>query len=482
MELSQFHHWQGGLIMNSVNHGRFQQQIRFLRRQFLQDGDLPFAKVLTSASIAKAVQLAGLNWRERIFTPIVTLWVFLGQVLSADNCCRAAVARLNAHRVSLGSSPVSAATGGFCQARKRLPEGFFAAIARHTGREIENAVHTPWLWMQRRVLMFDGTIVSMPDTEENQAEYPQPPSQRPGVGFPLARIAAIFSFSTGAVIDLGIAAYSGKSQGELSLLRQLIGVFLPGDVMLADRLMCSWREMVMLKSRGVDVVTRLTSHRSADFRRGKRLGKDDHIVRWAKPDLRPVEFADKDLPDYLDVRETRITVDHAGFRALSIILVTTLLDDKLITAHDLQQLYRARWHNELDLRALKETLQMDVLRCKTPELIRKEIWTHIISYNLIRAMIAQAAMKHAIEPRTISFKGAMQTLAAFQSVIKAVCQRSKLRIEIYLQVLDAIATHRVAKRPDRFEPRLKKRRDGRYDRLTKPRYIAKCQIQRRLNR
>ncbi len=216
--------------------------------------------------------------------------------------------------------------------------------------------------------------------------------------------------------------------------------------------MCSWREMVMLKSRGVDVVTRLTSHRSADFRRGKKLGKDDHIVRWAKPNLRPVEFADNDLPDYLDVRETRITIEHAGFRAILITLVTTLLDAKLISTQALVQLYRARWHNELDLRVLKKTLQMDVLCCKTPELVRKEIWAHIISYNLIRALIAQSAMKHGIEPRTISFKGAMQTLAAFQPLLKAICRGdSKQWIEIYRRVLDAIALHRVGNRPDRFD-------------------------------
>jgi Transposase DDE domain len=467
--------------MHSRNIGRFEQQIRFLRRQFLQDGQLPFAKVLTSASIAKVVELAELNWRERIFSPIVTLWVFLAQVMSPDNSCRAAVARLNAHRVSLGTSPGSPATGAYCQARKRLPERFFAAIARHTGREIEKAVDGTWLWMKRRVLMFDGTLVSMPDTKENQAEYPQPSSQKPGLGFPLARIAAIFSLSTGAIIDLAIGGYSGKSQGELSLLRQLVGVFLPGDVMLADRLMCSWREMAMLKSRGVDVVTRLTSHRSTDFRRGKRLGKGDHIVRWARPNLRPVDFADNDLPDYLEVRETRVTIEHAGFRSISIILVSTLLDDKLIAAKDLMQLYKARWNNELDLRVIKETLQMNVLCCKTPELIRKEIWAHIISYNLIRAMIAQAATKHAIEPRTISFKGAMQTLAAFQPLIEAVCRdRTKHRIEIYQKILDAIVMHRVGDRPDRFEPRLRKRRDGAYDLLTKPRHLAKSEIRQRL--
>ncbi len=214
-----------------------------------------------------------------------------------------------------------------------------------------------------------------------------------------------------------------------------------------------------------------------DFRRGKRLGKGDHIVRWLKPSLRRLISQIASFPEYLDVRETRITVDHAGFRTLSIIIVTTLLDDKLVTVDDLKQLYRARWHNELNLRVLKETLQMDVLCCKTPELIRKEIWAHIISYNLIRAMIAQSAMKHGIEPRTISFKGAMQTLAAYQPVLKAIWRdRSKRRVEIYHQVLDAIATHRVGDRPDRFEPSQRKRRNGAYDLLTKPRNQAKREI------
>src|SRR5262249_24505346 len=152
------------------------------------------------------------------------------------------------------------------------------------------------------------------------------------------------------------------------------------------------------------------------------------------------------------------------------IIVTTLLDAEQVSAHDLAELYRARWNAELDLRSLKQTLQMDILRCKTPELVRKEIWTHILAYNLIRTVIAQAAAKHRLEPRTISFKGAIQPREAFHPLIAARGDcASTHRRSLYDQLLDAVVTHRVADRPDRFEPRQRKRRQKKYDRMMKPR-------------
>ena len=188
------------------------------------------------------------------------------------------MARLIAHRVSRGQRPCSAETGAYCQARKRLPEEFFSEVARQTGTALEANAKEQWLWKGRRVLAYDGSTVSMPDTPENQQAYPQPPQQKPGVGFPLARIAAFFSLSCGAVVDLAICRYSGKGNSELGMLRKLWDILLPGDVMLADRYMCAWYEIFMLKERGVDSVIRLSVHRSADFRRGRRLGKGDHIV------------------------------------------------------------------------------------------------------------------------------------------------------------------------------------------------------------
>jgi hypothetical protein len=461
--------------MRYSSQGRFQQQVRFLRRQFLQDGDLPFTNVLSEQIVAQALTAIQVFWMDRIYSPLVMLWVFLGQVLSADHSCRRAVARLIAHRISRGQSPCSSETGAYCQARKRVPEEFFSEVARQTGRALETNADPRWLWKQRRVHVFDGSSVSMPDTPKNQRAYPQPDTQKPGLGFPLARIAAVFSLSCGAILDLAICRYAGKGQSELGMLRTLWDMFRPGDVLLADRLMCSWTEMVMLKRRGVDSVTRL-SKRKADFRRGKRLGKGDHIVKWPKP-TKPRSI-DREtynaLPDFLTVRETHVRIEQAGFRVQSIIVVTTLLDAEEITKSDLAELYRARWNAELDLRSLKHTMQMEILRCKTPELVRKEIWTHLMAYNLIRTIIAQAAITHDIDPRSISFKGAIQTLEAFQPVIAIQGQLDfGLRMNLYQQLLDAIAIHRVADRPDRFEPRLRKRRPKHYGFLRKPRHQTK---------
>ncbi len=466
--------------MRDSNRGPFRQQASFLRRQFLQDGDLPFTNVLTERVVAQALTAINVRWLDRIYSPLVTLWVFLGQVLSADHSCRAAVARLIAHRLSQGQRPCSAETGAYCQARKRLPEEFFSDVARRTGRALEADVDARWLWKSRRVYVYDGSSVSMPDTPENQRDYPQPDTQKRGLGFPLARIAAVFSLACGAVLDLGICRYAGKGQSELGMLRTLWNMFRPGDVLLADRLMCTWTEMVMLKQRGVDCVCRLTSHRTADFRRGERLGKNDHIVKWLKPTKpRSIDRETYDaLPEFLMIRECRVQIEQRGFRVRSLVIATTLLDADPFPKDDLAQLYRARWNAELDLKSLKRTLQMDVLRCKTPELVRKEIWTHVLAYNLIRTVMAQAATKHGIEPRSISFKGTVQTLEAFQPVIALQGENNAARRKVlYEYLLDAIAIHRVADRPDRFEPRLRKRRPKHYGFLRKPRQETKRDMQ-----
>lgn len=458
--------------MRSYNQGRFQQQASFLRRQFLQDGELPFTDVLPNDTVAQALAALNIVWLDRIYSPLVTLWVFLSQVLTQDHSCRAAVARLIAHRASRGERPCSAETGAYCQARKRLPEEFFAAVARKTGQALDDNAWQRWLWKGRRVLVYDGSTVSMPDTMENQRAYPQPPQQQPGLGFPLARIAVFFSLSCGAVLDLAICSYSGKGHSELGMLHKLWNLLRSGDVILADRYMCSWYEILLLRQRGIDTVSRIHHCRRVDFRCGRRLGKDDHIVQWQKPGrIRSIDWRmQKSLPDLLAIRETRVRIKQPGFRCRSIIVISTLLDAKAVPASDLAELYRARWNAELDLRSLKQTMQMDILRCKTPELVRKEIWTHILAYNLIRTIIAQAASRRDIKPRSISFKGTIQTLEAFQPLIamQGDCSRARRQI-LYDRLLDAVATHRVADRPDRFEPRQRKRRQKKYDRMMKPR-------------
>src|SRR5437764_6291422 len=305
------------------NSGSVREQVGFRRRQFLQDGGLPFTDVLTEDVITQALAAVG-GWLDRIFSPLVTLWVFLGQVLSADHSCRAAVARLIAHRLARGQEPCSARTGAYCQARQRLPEAFFSETALRAGRALDAGAGEGWLWKKRRVYVYDGSSVTMPDTPANQAEYPQPAAQRPGLGFPLARIGAVFSLACGAVVGLGLCRYAGKGQSDLGVLRNLLDLFRPGDVMLADRLMCAWTEMVMLKERGVDSVCRLSSHRTADFRRGRRLGKGDHVVLWPKPPRpRTIDRAAyAALPESLTVRECRVQVEQPGFRITTLIVAT----------------------------------------------------------------------------------------------------------------------------------------------------------------
>jgi hypothetical protein len=457
--------------MRFSNQGRFREQARFLRQQYLQDGALPFSDILTDDFIRQAMSVVDGVWKDRIYTPVVTLWVFLTQVLSADHSCRGAVARFIAHRLSHGQSRCSAETGAYCQARKRLPEKFFATAACLVGRALDAKVDTKWLWKERRVYLFDGTTVIMPDTPENQQAYPQVYNQKRGLGFPIARVGALTSLACGAILNLGVCRYAGKGQGEVSLLRQLWDVLHPGDVLLTDRLMANWLNILLLQQRGIELVARLNkANRRADFRRGKRLDRHDHIVRWYKPTtIRSLNWqAYKVLPEFITVRETLIPVAQPGFRTKTIVIVTTLLDQLQTTPHDLADLYRARWNNELDLRSIKCTLQMNELRCKTPDLVRKEIWTHILAYNLIRTIMAQAATLHNLAPRSISFKGTIQTVEAFQPIIER-AHNPAHRIELCRHLLDAIATHQVADRPNRFEPRVKKHRRNHFGWLMKPR-------------
>ncbi len=456
------------------NPRRLRPQVQFLRRQFAQDAALPFSDVLSEDLVARALTAACVSWVERTFSPLVTLWVFLSQVLSADHSCRAAVARLLAHRAARGQKPCSAQTGAYCQARRRLPEAFLAEVACSVGRGLDARAERDWLWKGRRVYLFDGTTVTMPDTPENQAAYPQVYNRKPGLGFPIARLGATISLACGAVVSLGFCQYAGKGQGEVSLLRRLWDVLLPGDVLLADSLIANFANISLLQARGVELVSRLNkAHRKADFRRGQRLGEDDHLVRWLKPtSVRSLDRKTyKALPEFITIREARIRVTQPGFRTRSFVVVTTLTDAQQTTKEDLATLYRARWNNELDLRSIKSTMQMRELRCKTPELVRKEVWAHVLAYNLLRTVMAQAAARHDITPRPVSFAGAMQTLKAFQPLLEfgARAADAAARLRLYHELLDAIATHRVGDRPDRYEPRLKKRRRNYYDWLTKPR-------------
>jgi putative transposase len=441
----------------------FQATVAEARRH----GNLYFAVLLPQDRILNAFDAARATWQSWIYTPAVTVWTFLSQCLSPDHSCRDAVAKVIAWRAAEELPPCSADTGAYCMARSNLPEDVLHGLMRDIGKEVENESPEAWLWHGRKVRAVDGSTITMPDTSENQAAYPQAKTQKPGCGFPIARILVIFSLAAGTVLEAAIGKYKGKQTGENSLFRRLYDAMAEGDVILADRYFSGWCDIALCLQRGLDVVVHKNKLRRTDFRMGRRLGKDDHLVSWSKsprPEWMSIaEYAA--LPDALTLREVRVRVTQKGFRTRSLVVATTLIDADEYSSEEIASLYRRRWQAELHLRSLKIVLQMDHLRCKTPERVRNEFWMHLLGYNLIRSVMASAALESGCSPWEISFKGTLQTLGQFLPILL-----SKISSEMWCEaLLRAVATHVVGHRPDRFEPRLVKRRPKLYDYLNKPR-------------
>jgi hypothetical protein len=370
-------------------------------------------------------------------------------------------------RLARRLEPCSAETGAYCTARERIPEEACQQLMRETGRAVEEQAPREWRWQGRRVLDVDGSTITMPDTPENQAEYPQMSSQLPGCGFPIARIVVVFSLAVGTVLDAAIGKYKGKLTGENSLFRTLHGLLEPGDVVLADRYFSGWIDLALLLERGVDSVVRKHQLRATDFRTGQRLGPHDHLVHWTKPphpDWMTPEQYDA-LPDELTLREVLVNVRQKGFRTKELVIVTTLLDAEAYPTDEIAILYRRRWQAELNLRSLKVVLQMDHLRCKTPHRVRNEFYMHLVAYNLIRQLLAVAACRAGREPWTVSFKGALQTITHLLPLLSTTVSTTRWCEAL----LDALETHIVGQRPDRFEPRVRKRRQKKYLFMRHPR-------------
>jgi hypothetical protein len=341
-------------------------------------------ELLPVERVERAVAAEGVKFRRCLFTPLLTLWTFLGQVLDPDRSCRNAVQKLLAFLAVGGvpwgggrgpdeQDPCGPDTGPYCKARARLPEALVSRLAKESGEDLHRRLPSGRLLGGRPVKVVDGTTCSMPDTAENQKAWPQPPTQKPGLGFPLVRLVAVLSLNCAAVLGLAIGPYAGKQSGETALLRGLLesdpDALRAGDVLLADRYYASYWMLALLRGRGVDGVFRQHQLRATDFRRGRRLGREDHVVVWRKPEQRPEwmdQAAYEQVPAELTVREVRVRVTQRGFRVRSLVLATTLLDAAVYGKQDLAEAFRCRWHVELDLRSIKRTMGMSVLRCKTP--------------------------------------------------------------------------------------------------------------------
>jgi len=431
---------------------------------------LPFSQILRKDDIDPKLQDAVI-YRERIFTPHVTLLAFLSQVMDDDQSQQAAVSRVVAEFIARGEEPPSANTAAYSQARSKLSESLLSSLVRDSATQLEAEIPAEWLWNGRKVKLVDGSTVSMPDTPANQAAYPQAKTQNPGIGFPIARVVVLVDYFTGAVADFAIGAYSGKETGEHALFRQLVSSLSVRDVLLGDRYYPSFFLIAMLIRNGIDGVFPIHSARDYDFKTGISLGDKDHVAKWKRP-AKP-KWMEQDeydsFPKEISVREVAIEKHRQGFRSQTLVLVTTLLDAVTTTKNMLAELYNYRWFVEISLRNIKTVMHMDILRGKTPGMVRKEIWVHLLAYNLIRKIMVQAAIIYQRRPAELSFKLALQTIKAFQ-------QRGLLKdnsCEIYTKLLKAIAYKKVGNRNGRQEPRAVKRRPKAFPRLQQSRGFYK---------
>jgi len=393
--------------------------------------------------------------------------MFLAQAMSDDRSCQKAVNDAAIKRLIGGLSPCSTHTGGYCQARQRLPVEMVSALTRYTGQAMNQHIPDQWRWHGKRVHLIDGTTVSLPDTQANQAIYPQQSVQKPGLGFPIGRLVGVICLSSGMILNAALGRYQGKGTSEQSLLRGLLDTFEAGDLVLGDALFGTYFLLASLLGQKVDAVFEQLGGRkgSIDFRQGKRLGPKDHLIELSKPTKKPNWMTQQDYdnaPNKLTLRELKVKGK---------VLITTLVSAKIFSKRELGILYQKRWHVEVDLRNIKTTLGMEILSCKTPDMIEKEMWVYFLAYNLIRLLMAQSALLFDKLPRQLSFKHTVQLWLTWSQQTQAGAFQIDKELLFVL-----IAQKTVGNRPGRVEPRAVKRRPKPFSLLMEPREIARDSI------
>lgn len=446
---------------------RLCQGVEQFRRQFGDQPTKALGSVLPTTELQRLVLEEVGTFRERIYPPLTTLGLFIGQALSQDGACQDAVSRRLSERTARGETACSLNSGPYCKARKRLPLELIRRLALKVGETLEQDSPRDWKWRGRSIKLMDGTTISMPDTTSNQSVYPQSGVQQAGLGFPLAMLVAVISLSTGAVLAWALGPCRGKHTGEQALFRQLMPRLDFGDIILADRYHCNYFTAALLMAQGVDLVTRQHQRRITDFRRGRRLGRRDHLVDWIRPQ-RPA-WMDAEtyaaMPERLLMRETDI-----GGR----VLVTTLSDAKSVSAKDIDALYGRRWQVEVDLRSIKAEMGMDILRTQSAPMVDKEIAVYLLAYNLVCALMVRAAAGVGVTPRSLSFKGTVQLYLAFVQQLRFAIGASVRIMTAHL--LGGIGSLRLPVRPGRVEPHAIRRRPKNHQLLTVPRPVARDNI------
>ena len=456
-----------------------QHSFHAVAEPFLQADGLPFADVLSAESIEQVFrEHEALFGQDDIFSTQIVLWAFLAQALrdGKGSSCAAAVEDIATYMHQSGQRAPCGDTGDYCRARAKLDLPAVRRLTTGTARQLETDADETWLWKGRHAKLVDGFTFTMPDTPENQEAFPQQTSQALGVGFPIARACTIVSLATAAVCNMAIGPYKGKETGESALLRGMLGCFDENDVAVFDRYCCSFMMIALFQQRGVHVCTRLHQSRSSDFRRGRRLGTDDHLITWTRPACPPwmSEEVYPQIPETLTLREIRFSVKIPGRRTETLTVVTTLIDPNEHSKEDIAELYGFRWNVELDIRDIKQTLGLDHVRCKTPEMVYRELWVTLLAYNLVRKVIATSAAVHDKQPRGLGFTLACQSILASWMLLATGSCRDPRRL--WAAALGRIARNEVANRPGRIEPRVLKRRRHRYPLMRRPRQELREEI------
>ena len=463
------------------------RRFRLVSSSFLQGDGLQFAAILPESRIKEAFDAEGLDFAQgddEFYTPSLTLWASLSQTLHKDELRSylAAVARVLVLLVVLGRKPCAKNSGAYCRARAKVSEVVLRRLTTEVAQGCENAVPDHWLWHNRHVMLVDGTTATMPDTQPNRDEYPQNVAQKPGLGFPILRLVVLLSLATAMVHDMALGPYAGKETGETALFRQLLAGVDPQTIFLADRYYCSYFLIAMALLGRCDFVVRLHQRRKVDLSKTQRLGPDDHLIVWTRPTM--PDWMDQacyeQIPESMSLRLIKVQIQEPGFRVESLWVVTTLVDAQKYPREDIADLYRQRWMVELDIRTIKKTMGMDILRCKSPAMVRQEMWTCLLAYNLIRKALLEAAYETDHSPRELSFTTAMQTIAASLGTLAGADKELEARL-IAAQIA-SLTEQIVGDRPNRVEPRAVKRRWKPIALLTKPRAEAQAELLRSASR
>jgi putative transposase len=458
--------------MYTIATSRTPHKFRTVVEPFLQSKGLPFAEVLSAETIERAfADRQALFAQDDLFSTPIVLWAFLAQMLrdGKEAACASAVTDIATYMLQTGGPVPSGDTGDYCRARAKLDLGALQRLVRESAEELERQARPQWLWHGRHVKLVDGFTFTMPDTPENQRAYPQPKTQRPGVGLPIARACVVFSLTTAAVHDLAIGPYQGKETGETALLREILDCVQEGDVVVFDRYYCSYMMIAAIVARGAHVCVRLHQCRPVDFRVGEPLDPRDRPVTWHRPKRPSWQSAQEydQMPQTMTLRELQFDICQPGSREETITVVTTMTDPVAYPKEEIANLYGYRWNSELDIRDIKQTLRLDHARCKTPKMVHRELWVKLLAYNLIRKVIAIAAAKHDKQPRQLGFTLACQTiLSSWMILSTGSCRDAQA---LWQDALRRIAANEVANRPGRTEPRVLKRRRHRYPLMTRPR-------------